>query len=201
MYETNEAALYYLYMMADGEVSDGEKKVFNLICTELKLNEQQMQEIINECEKRVKQNQTTCIELLENDANIISYKKLGSNVSLFGFEHTVGMLGALGLNNPRVKRQRAAIVWNLINLGYADGYFSTDEREIVDFFREEWKIPDALYQEMIDVAETCLALEKHKNWVKKLPESDYKLEKSKQIRKDMKFTQETIKNTIVELLN
>ena len=32
MYETNEAALYYLYMMADGEVSDGEKKVFNLIC-------------------------------------------------------------------------------------------------------------------------------------------------------------------------
>ena len=125
MYETNEAALYYLYMMADGEVSDGEKKVFNLICTELKLNEQQMQEIINECEKTVKQNQTTCIELLENDANIISYKKLGSNVSMFG---------ALGLNNPRVKRQRAAIVWNLINLGYADGYFSTDEREIVDFF-------------------------------------------------------------------
>ena len=94
---------------------------------------------------------------------------------------------------------KASILWNLINLGYADTYFTSDEREVVDFLREYWEMSDSLYQEMIDVAETCLALEKHKKWAEELPESDFKLEKIKRIKKDLKFTQETIKTTISEI--
>ena len=33
-----QAKLYYLYMMSDGEVSDGEKKLFDKICKELYLD-------------------------------------------------------------------------------------------------------------------------------------------------------------------
>lgn len=33
-----QAKLYYLYMMTDGDVTDGEKKLFNKICKELNLD-------------------------------------------------------------------------------------------------------------------------------------------------------------------
>ena len=52
---------------------------------------------------------------------------------------------------------------------------------------------------MIDVAETCLSLEKYKKWVESLPESDFKSEKLKKIKKDLKYVQKTIKTTISEV--
>ena len=94
---------------------------------------------------------------------------------------------------------KAKIIWNLINLGYADTHFTIDEREVVDFLREHWKLPESLYQEMIDVAETCLALEKHKIWIEGLPDDEYKLEKIKQVKKDIKQVQENILTTISEI--
>lgn len=93
----------------------------------------------------------------------------------------------------------ASILWNLINLGYADIKYTYEEREIVDFLRNHWKITEDLYQEMIDVAETCLALEEHKKWVESLEDSSYKDEKMKQIKKDIKSAQDGIKITLAEL--
>ena len=84
-------------------------------------------------------------------------------------------------------------------MGYADTHFTIDEREVVDFLREHWKLPESLYQEMIDVAETCLALEKHKIWIEGLPDDEYKLEKIKQVKKDIKQVQENILTTISEI--
>ena len=52
---------------------------------------------------------------------------------------------------------------------------------------------------MIDVAETCLALEKHKIWVERLSDTDYKTEKIKQVEKDLKLVQEMILTTISEM--
>ena len=73
------------------------------------------------------------------------------------------------------------------------------EKEVVDFLREYWEIPDSIYQEMIDVAETCLALEKHKLWIEGLPDSDDKLEKTKQVKEDLKNVQNMILTTISEI--
>ena len=66
-------------------------------------------------------------------------------------------------------------------------------------FRNHWKITEDLYQEMIDVAETCLALEEHKKWVEGLEDSAYKDEKMKQIKKDIRSAQDGIKITLAEL--
>ena len=97
-------------------------------------------------------------------------------------------------------KDKASIMWNLINLGYADAYYTSDEKEVVDFLCEYWEIKDSLYQEMLDVAETILALEEHKKWVEKtLPESEQKQAKLKQIKKDIKFVRDTIKITISEI--
>lgn len=105
----------------------------------------------------------------------------------------------IDLNKYVTDEDKAKILWNLINLGYSDTHNSIDERRVVDYVREYWEIPEALYQEMIDVAETCLALERHKQWIDNLPDSYYKLKKVKHIKKDIKFTLETINSTISEI--
>ena len=178
-----QAKLYYLYMMSDGEVSDGEKKLFDKICKALYLDADDKKRIQQECNEISKQEKMTCIEVVEKNVEE-SY-----------------MYGTLDIDLDKYvsDEDKAKILWNLINLGYADAHFTIDEREVVDYLREYWEIPDSLYQEMIDVAETCLALEKHKLWVEGLPDTDYKLEKIKQVKKDLKYVQETILTTISEI--
>lgn len=178
-----QAKLYYLYMMSDGEVSDGEKKLFDKICKELYLDADDKKQVKQECNEISKEEKMTCIDVLEKNAEE-SY-----------------MYGALNLDLDKYvsDEDKAKIIWNLINLGYADTHFTIDEREVVDFLREHWKLPESLYQEMIDVAETCLALEKHKIWIEGLPDDEYKLEKIKQVKKDIKQVQENILTTISEI--
>lgn len=183
MNSRGQAKLYYLYMMSDGDVSDNEKKIFNAICKELHLDADDKKNIIKECKEIINEEGMNCIEVLEKNAED-SY-----------------MYGVLDIDLDKyvADEDRAKILWNLINLGYSDKHYTIDEREVVDFIREYWEISEYLYQEMIDVAETCLALEKHKQWAEELPESDYKLEKIKQIKKDVKYALETIKTTISEI--
>ncbi|MGE9883318.1 hypothetical protein [Blautia obeum] len=178
-----QAKLYYLYMMSDGDVSDGEKKLFDKICKELYLDADDKKRIKQECAEISKNEGMTCIEVIEKNAEE-SY-----------------MYGTLDIDLDKYVSDddKAKIIWNLVNLGYADTHFTIDEREVVDYLREYWEIPDNLYQEMIDVAETCLALEKHKLWIEGLPDTDYKLEKMKQVKKDLKHVQETILTTISEI--
>ena len=178
-----QAKLYYLYMMSDGDVSDGEKKLFDKICKKLYLDADDKKRIKQECNEISKEEKMTCIDVVEENAEA---------------SHMNGILD-IDLNKYVSDEDKAKILWNLINLGYADSFFSINEREVVDFLREYWEIPDSLYQEMIDVAETCLALEKHKMWVDGLPDTDYKLEKIKQVKKDLKHVQKMILTTISEI--
>ena len=61
-----------------------------------------------------------------------------------------------------------------------------------------WNKP-LLYQEMIDVAETILSLEEYKIWIEEnVEESKSKQAKLAKIKKDIKFVQNTIKETISE---
>ena len=59
----------------------------------------------------------------------------------------------------------ARIIWNLVNLGYADKNYSDNEREIVDFLIARWNINKEIYQEMVDTADTILGLIKQKEWI------------------------------------
>lgn len=185
MNNRGQAKLYYLYIMSDGEVSPNEKKLFNSICKELNLDKDDKKCIIKECEEITKEECLSCMEVIEKNIE----------------ESYVCCTLDIDLDKYVSDKDKAAILWNLINLGYADTHYTRDEREVVDFLRDYWEIQDSLYQEMIDVAETVLALEKHKKWVEEeLPESESKQTKLKQIKKDIKFTQQTIKTTISEIV-
>ena len=178
-----QAKLYYLYMMSDGDISAGEKKLFNKICKELCLETEDKKRIRQECNEIIKKEKRTCIEVIKKN-----------------MEEPL-IYGVLNINFYKYisKEDRAKILWNLVNLGYADSYFTSNEKEIVDFIREYWKIPDNLYQEMIDIAETCLALEQYKSCLEELPDTDYKKKKIKQVKKDLKYVQEMVIATISEI--
>lgn len=94
---------------------------------------------------------------------------------------------------------RETILWNLINLGYADTKYTYQERKIVEFLKSYWNVRDDLYEEMIDVAETCLALEEYKSWVEDHEELDNKEEKINQIKKDINVSLKDIQTTLSEL--
>lgn len=178
-----QAKLYYLYMMSDGEISDSEMKLFDKICEELYIDEEDKKRIELQCNEIIKEKKRTCIEVIEKNA-------AGSYISdTFDID----------LNKYGSDEDIAKIIWNLVNLGYADYHFTIDERKVVDYLRAYWNFPDSIYQEMIDIAETSLALEKHKLWIKELPDSDYKLKKIKQVNKDLEQVQETIFTTISEI--
>lgn len=179
-----QAKLYYLYMMSDGEVSAGEKKIFTSVCKELSLDAADKKEVIKECESIQKDEKLSCIEVLEKNVEE-------------GYMY--GILD-IDLDGYASKKDKAAVLWNLINLGYSDTHFTFDEKEVVGFLCNHWEISETLYQEMIDVAETMLALVKHKKWIEDtLPDTESKQIKIRQIKKDLKFTHDNIKTTISEL--
>ena len=41
-----EAALYYLYMMADGKVSESEEELFSILCKECEIGDKEKQDVI-----------------------------------------------------------------------------------------------------------------------------------------------------------
>lgn len=186
MYNEGQAKLYYLYMMSDEDVSENEKKIFLSICKELYIDEDDMKRIIEECEDVCEREDITCIDILEENAEK-GYDSQTINLNLCKYESD---------------KDKSTILWNLVNLGFADKAFSFDEREVVKFLCEYWEVKDSIYNEMIDVAETILVLEEKKNWLEKtLPESDEKRAKLRQIKKDIKYVQKTIETTISEMDN
>ncbi len=184
MYRTDQAKLYYLYMLSDGEASEREKKLFTTICKDLNIDVDEKKRIIKECENTPFDGIFDEIKELAGEP-VKEMKNSSSLLSIMSF-----------LGNSE---DYATILCNLINLGYADTKYTYEEREIVDFLKNHWKITEDLYQEMIDVAETCLALEEHKKWVEGLEDSAYKDEKMKQIKKDIRSAQDGIKITLAEL--
>ena len=149
MFEQNrnsdEAALYYLYMLADSEISYSEEKVFNKICDELNIDAENKNSIIKKCK-----------ELASGKSDIFSVivrEKIDEQAAL----------GLFGL--PRSQDSRARIIWNLINLGYADSFYSEPERKIVAYLVDKWSLKEEIYQEFMDIADTILALSQQREWV------------------------------------
>lgn len=142
-----EVMLYFLYMMSDGEITYSEEKLFDQICSEMYLEPNAKKEAIEECLKLAKRP--------EDAFDIIISEKLDESVCESRFRR----------QNTEVSLSR--IIWNLINLGYADTVFSQSEQTIINYLMKRWKIKEELYQEMISTADTMLSLTQHKDWIKK----------------------------------
>ncbi len=142
--KNEEATLYYLYMMADGEVSYSEEKIFETICKELELNQDERNSVIEKCK-----------ELVGDSASVFDVIVKQQIDEQAGREW-------YGLRDASVL---ARIVWNLVNLGFADSFFSDEEKKIVNYLKEKWSVNLEVYQEFVDTANTILALKEQKKWI------------------------------------
>lgn len=174
-----EAMLYYLYMMSDGEVSYSEEKLFDEICKELNLNEEEKKSAIEKCKEIAK------------DPNDALYTILSEKL-----DEQVGQ-GWFGLKD---KSTLARIIWNLVNLGYADARYSDEEKKIVNHLLGKWEIDKEVYQEMVDTADTMLALTKQKEWiVSTFSKGSERDEKEKRIDTEINTMLSDVKLTIAEM--
>lgn len=176
-----EATLYYLYMMADGDISYSEEKMFDSICKDLSVGAEDKKTVIEKCKK-----------FAANESDIFSVmvrEKIDEQTgkSWWGF----------GL---RDSSSLARIVWNLVNLGYADSYYSDEEKKIVEYLLDKWSVDQEIYQEMLDTADTMLALTKQKEWASStLAKGKERDNKNKEIDEELAQLLEDIELSIEEL--
>ena len=175
-----EAILYYLYMMADGEVSFREEKIFDKICKELKIEIAEQEKLIEKCKEMIS-GKTDVLEIIVSE----------------GIDKQAVWRPFLG---RRDASSLARITWNLVNLGYADLFYSDEEKKIVHYLVDKWSISSDVYQEFVDTADTMLALGKQKEWIiSKFSKGSVRDKKEKEIDLKIKQLLDEVKLTIEEI--
>ncbi len=175
--QIEEAMLYCLYMMSDGEISYSEEKLFNKICAELELSTDDKIQALTSCNK-IADDIKSVKDFVEGDrfGELIEWKIDTGNAT-----------------------NTARIIWNLVNLGYADKQYSEEEQHIVSFLVDRWHVNKEVLREMIDTAETILSLEGQKEWLMKTFSSSERDKREKTIDVAIKKLFEDMKITIDEL--
>ena len=175
----SETKLYYLYMLADGDISYSEEKIFEKICEENGVISVERNIIIENFETETKKN--------SDMFDVLIKEKLDEKIPNVCFVDAV-------------KDALARIIWNLVNIGYADGLYSEEEKRIVKYLVNKWNIPEELYLEFTDVADTMLALEKQRKWIHETFEGKELDNKEKEIDLCIKELLEEVKISINELI-
>lgn len=179
--KNEEASLYYLYMMADGNVSYSEEKLFDSICKDLNLDDESKKEIINKCK-----------ELSRESSDLFSVMVR----ERIDEEASNGWMGF----GRRDASSLARIIWNLVNLGYADSKYSGEEKKIVKYLVDKWSISQEVIQEFVDTADTILALSKQKEWIATTyGKGNVRDKKEKEVDAQINEMLEDVKLTIKEI--
>lgn len=174
-----EATLYYLYMMADGDVSYSEEKIFDEICKELNIDTDEKNSVIEKCKS-----------LATGKADVFSIM----------VREKIDEQAGQGWFGLRDASSLARVIWNLVNLGYADSYFSDEEKKIVHYLVDKWSVSSEVYQELVDTADTMLALTKQKEWIAStFSKGSIRDKKEKEVDSEIKQFLEDVKLTIQEL--
>lgn len=183
MFENNrkaEIALYYLYMMADGELAYSEEKIFDILCNEMNTNDDEKELVIEECKRLVKEKSDVFSILIREKID----EKAGQ--SRYGLKNASSL---------------AQIIWNLVYLGYADSIYSGEEKKIVSYLVDKWSVSSEVYQEFVDIAETMLALSDQKKWIAStFSKGVVRDKKEKEVDSEINQLLDDVKLTLEELL-
>ena len=172
-----EAMIYCLYMMADGEITDSEEKLFYKICDELELTTDDKIKVVS-----------SCSEIVDNNDCVMDFVKGNQFEELIEWK-----LDTVNASNT------ARIIWNLVNLGYADKQFSENEKSIVSFLIKRWSLDKEVFREMIYTADTILSLEEQRKWIDNTFSISVREKKEKTIDVAIKKLFDDMKITIDEL--
>lgn len=181
-----QAKLYYLFMMADGEVSAEEKKLFTTICKQLDISAEKKKSIIKECENIKKSSEVTVLDVIKNNTKC-AFKTMDDYLPISRW------------GNAR-RKDKASVFWNLINLGYKDGAYSEEEQKIIEFLRTFVNFDKDVILEMAEIARAMVELSKHMEWIgMTIQDENNKKELLKKSKKELKYLQESVNVLISEI--
>ena len=179
--------IYYLLMMVDGECTKKEMQKFTAICKSCRISENDQKAAIVYCEGNVSDD---CVQrIVTLNAELKNVTDSLQNDALIKFCDFPDDLQPLYLS----------ILWNLIDLGYADGNFSREEQAVVETLAEAWKAPKDTLAELYDIAETVQLLCRKLAFLQQanLPEEDY-LEVKKKLDHEITSQYKSIRSLLNE---
>ena len=95
-------------------------------------------------------------------------------------------------------KRGARMIWNLVNIGYADSVYSPAEKKIVNYLVEKLEVKPEVYKEFIDIADT----NKQRQWIQMTyTQENVIAKKENQIDQEMKLLADQVELTIQELEN
>lgn len=154
--------IYYYFMLCDGEIQTDEKKLFESICSSMNISMNEKNEIIEYCNKKI----SNLYYLKCNDYIFLIKEVLNDRNS---YNSLINMLFYINISNEikTNKNEEVELLWNFINLSYANEEIHENERKIIDFFINFWEIDSAIVSELFDTVETISVLIKQKQDIKK----------------------------------
>lgn len=179
MFNQDEAKLYYLFMMADGEISDSELKVFDSICDKLGVGIGEKYDIIRKC----------------NGINTFGRDMFDIIIRDGYSDKAAKYYGSLLRNKDELTR----IIWNLLWIGYADRNYSYFERKIINYLVIEWRLEEKIISEFEDIAKTIVDLENHKKWISSKYYGYDEIERTRIVTNRIKYLFSSVENIIADL--
>ena len=179
--------IYYLLMMADGNVQKKEMQKFAAICKSCKISEDDQKAAIVYCEGNVSDDPARhTVNLNTELKKVIDALQENIFIKYCDFPSDLQPL-------------YLSILWNLIDLGYADGTFSRKEQDVVETLAEAWKVSKYSLAELYDIAETVQLLCRKLAFLQQvnLPEADY-LEAKKKLDHEITSQYKSIRSILNE---
>lgn len=148
--------IYYLFMMTDGACTKEEVQKFNALCDSMDIQESERKAAIDYCEENISDDFVRHTVDIGNEL-----KKLIEKMN-----HNCFIRSAIENNPDDLQPLFLAILWNLIDLGYADGELKREEIDFIETLAKEWKIAADSLKELYETAGTVQALCRKIAWVR-----------------------------------
>ncbi len=165
--------LFDLFLYADGKKTDEEEDLLEQLGAKMKVTEEEKERMERFSLDAMKKEVDSVDEFLEepdDDRSQLVIRAMKPFIQ--------GKFGD--------KCQQARIIWNLMNLGYADDDYSQADRNVVEFLCETWDMNNTVMIELKDSMETLGSLYEQKELLENLPQS------SKETSDDLKAIENCI---------
>ena len=160
-----QLAITYLFMNADGVCRGEELKHYKELCDGLKASDR-MKKGIEDYAKTIPisdgDNSEVIISAIDNILGFSEYNNERPHTCDMNVNAAVSGDFSHYLNYDKVCQAR--LIWTLINMGYADREYSLPEQKVVEHIVKLWNFDITLFDEMIDTADTALAIVGRKQW-------------------------------------
>lgn len=179
--ENTAVQICYLFLLADGECSESEEKLF-----------------AEACEKNYGMGASSRKLAIQDYEYMPIVEGMDNSTSIMRAIGKILMRDATVVEYMWEKSDKVRLLWTLINLGYADKEYTEPERKVVEYVAKKFEIAPEDNYALHDIAETMVALVKQKEWVKrsKCSHEEYSKEMS-EIDKAMERLKKSVE-TIVE---